>query len=364
MKSILKIQHTNGLWLKPWEWAAVLAVTLIVVWGVLPWWHARHLNIDLPKDFRLSYKLRDDYLLYKSVAAKVVETHPALFIGDSVVWGMYVKNDHTLPAILNAKCGGEEIGNLAVDGLHPVVMESLMREYGKDICDRVVYVYLNPLWMTSPLYDLSGDGELAINHPRLLPQFSGKPACYHASFDDRCKAVWERMIDFEALLHHVRVAFLDNKDVKNHLAKQPDKPLCKQLSLNIEPLETGHSNDSKITWEDAGIAEQDWPWVPLDESRQWRSYLNTLKLLKKRGNVVIAVVGTVNPFMQTTVSLEKYHAWRAEALKRLKDDGYKTIDLPELPSEEYGDASHPLAAGYERLADFMMNNRSLHIQEP
>ena len=364
MKSILKIEHTNGLWLKPWEWAAVLAVTLIVVWGVLPSWHARYLKIDLPKDFRLSYKLRDDYLLYRSVAAKAVESHPALFIGDSVVWGMYVKNDHTLPAILNAKCGGEEIGNLAVDGLHPVVMETLVRKYGKDICDRVVYVYLNPLWMTSPLYDLSGDGELAINHPRLLPQFAGKPACYHVSFDDRCKAVWERMIDFEALLHHVRVAFLDNKDVKNHLAKQPDKPLCKQLSLNIEPLEAGHSNDSKITWEDAGIAEQDWPWVPLDESRQWRSYLNTLELLKKRGNTVIAVVGTVNPFMQTAASLEKYHALRADVLKRLKDAGYKTVDLPELPSEEYGDASHPLAAGYERLAEFMMNNHSLHIQEP
>ena len=362
MKSILKIQHTNGLWLKPLEWTAVLIITLAVVWLALPRWHERHLSIELPKDFRLSYKLRDDYLLYKSVAAKVVETHPALFIGDSVVWGMYVRNDHTLPAILNAKLGGEEIGNLAVDGLHPVVMETLMREYGKDVCDRVVYVYLNPLWMTSPLYDLSGDGELAINHPRLLPQFIDKPACYHASLEDRCKAVWERFIDFEALLHHVRVAFLDNQDVKTHLAKQPDKPLCKQLSLNIEPLEIGHAYDSKITWEDAGIAEQDWQWVPLDESRQWKSYLNTLELLKKRGNVVVAVVGTVNPFMQTAASLEKYRAWRADALKRLKEIGYKTVDLPELPSEEYGDASHPLAAGYERLAEFMMNNDSLKIQ--
>ena len=164
------------------------------------------------------------------------------------------------------------------------------------------------------------------------------------------------------MLHHVRVAFLDNKDVKNHLAKQPDKPLCKQLSLNIEPLETGHPSDSKITWEDAGIAEQDWPWVPLDESRQWRSYLATLELLKKRGNTVVAVVGTVKPSMQTAASLEKYRALRADALKRLKDNGYKTVDLPELPSEEYGDASHPLAAGYERLAEFMMNNDSLNIQ--
>ena len=78
MKSILKIQHTNGLWLKPLEWAAVLIITLAVVWLALPRWHERHLSIELPKDFRLSYKLRDDYLLYKSVAAKVVEMHPAL----------------------------------------------------------------------------------------------------------------------------------------------------------------------------------------------------------------------------------------------------------------------------------------------
>ena len=99
MKSILKIEHTNGLWLKPLEWAAVLCITIAVLWLALPRWHARRLQIELPKDFRLSYKLRDDYLLYRSVAAKVVETHPALFIGDSVVWGMYVRNDHTLPAI-------------------------------------------------------------------------------------------------------------------------------------------------------------------------------------------------------------------------------------------------------------------------
>ena len=102
--------------------------------------------------------------------------------------------------------------------------------------------------------------------------------------------------------------------------------------------------------------------MPLDESRQWKSYLATLELLKKRGNTVVAVVGTVNPSMQTAASLEKYRALRADALKRLKDNGYKTVDLPELPSEEYGDASHPLAAGYERLAEFMMNNDSLNIQ--
>ncbi len=31
MKSILKIEHTNGLWLKPLEWAAVLCITIAVL---------------------------------------------------------------------------------------------------------------------------------------------------------------------------------------------------------------------------------------------------------------------------------------------------------------------------------------------
>ena len=118
MKRILKVQHANGLWLRPREWAAVLPLVLAVLWLALPRWHARRLDVELPKDFRLSYKLRDDYLLYRSIAEKAVRTHPALFIGDSVVWGMYVRNDHALPAVLNAKRGGGEIANLAVDGLN------------------------------------------------------------------------------------------------------------------------------------------------------------------------------------------------------------------------------------------------------
>ncbi len=354
-------KYTNGLRLKPWEWAAALCATLAVLWLALPCWHARHLRIELPGNFRLSYKLRDDYLLYRSVAARAVQSYPALFVGDSVVWGMYVRNDHTLPAIVNGRLGGEAVGNLAVDGLHPVAMETLLRKYGGDVRGRVVYVYLNPLWMTSPLYDLSGDGELSVNHPRLLPQFIGRPPCYHATLDERCGTVWERLVDFEALLHHVRAAFLDNQDIKAYLAKQSGSPLFRRVSLHIEPIETGHAVDSGITWEDAGVAEQDWPWVRLDSSRQWRSYWNTLELLKKRGNDVVAVVGTVNPHMQTAASLEKCHALRADILRRLEDGGYRTVDMPELPSEEYGDASHPLAAGYERLAAFMEDNGSFDI---
>ena len=40
---------------------------------------------------------------------------------------------------------------------------------------------------------------------------------------------------------------------------------------------------------------------------------------------------------------QKVAAW-------LKSDGILSISPALLPSEEYGDASHPLSAGYARLA--------------
>ena len=62
---------------------------------------------------------------------------------------------------------------------------------------------------------------------------------------------------------------------------------------------------------------------------------------------------SINPHMQTPASLARYRKLRAAAMEELARQGYRMVDLPELPSEEYADASHPLAAGYRRLAKFM-----------
>ena len=265
---------------------------------------------------------------------------------------MYVRNDHTLPALLNRELGREAVANIAVDGLHPVAMETLMRHYGDAIRGKRVYLYWNPLWMNTPLYDLTGEGDFSINHPRLLPQFDRSIRSYHPGFRDRCQATLERLVSFYGWLHHLRVVCFDNGDFKKHLVRHPDENPLKKLRGELTPIETEH-NDGRFDWKQSGIKPQDWPWVDLDASRQWSAYLAAAQLLREQGNEVFAVIGTINPHMQTPASLARYRKLRAAAMEELRREGFRIVDLPELPSEEYADASHPLAAGYRRLAKFM-----------
>ena len=346
--------NTNGLHLGVRELLCVLIVAVALVWGVLPSWHRHALQVTLDKDFRFSYALRDDYLLYRATVKQACQEFDTLFLGDSVIWGMYVRNDSTLTACLNRAAGEEKYGNLAIDGLHPVAMETLLRNYAGDLCGKKVYLYLNPLWLNTPLYDLSGEGETSINHPRLLPQFDFSLKCYHGTLQERCNAQRERLLDFYALLHHWRVCFFDNRDFKSWIAKHPGENPLSLLRMEISPLEEGHSSNSTVDWYESGIAEQDWPWMALEDSRQWRAFQQCLWILQKRGNDVTVLVGSINPHMQTAESLAKCRALREEMQGRLEKDGVSAILLPELPSEEYGDASHPLAAGYRRLADFLV----------
>ena len=353
MGKLKKIPATsNGAVLTPLELILTLAAVALAVWIALPAWYWHRIEVKTPEDFRLAYTSRDDYELYDRVVGKLCEKHDTLFLGDSVVWGMYVKNDHTLPAYLNRELGRDVVANIAVDGLHPVAMETLMRRYGGAIRGKRVFLYWNPLWMNTPLYDLTGEGDFSINHPRLLPQFDLSMKSFHPGFRDRCQATLERLVPFYGWLHHLRVASFDNTDFKKHLVRHPDENPVKKLHREFTPVETEHQ-DGRFDWKQSGIKPQDWPWVALDASRQWKALLATAKVLRERGNDVVVVIGTINPHMQTPASLKRYYALRAAAMAELQRQGYRVVDLPELPSEEYADASHPLAAGYRRLAKFM-----------
>ena len=183
--------NSNGAVLSPRELLFTGIAVLLLLWGVLPVVYSAREKVVLDKDFRLAYRFRDDYHFYRKVAAEVCRQYPAVFLGDSVIWGMYAANDRTLPACINRKLKKEEIGNLAIDGLHPVALLTLVREYGTAITGKKVLLYLNPLWFNTPLYDLTGTGDLSVNHPRLLPQFDLSIKSYKPAFRDRCMAALE-----------------------------------------------------------------------------------------------------------------------------------------------------------------------------
>ncbi len=348
--------NADALSLAPRTLMITAAVVLVIVLGIVPWYAGARQDPRIGDDFRLAHDLRDDYWGYRHAARKVCERYPAVFIGDSVIWGMYVDNANTLTSLLNRRLGREAFGNLAIDGLHPVAMETLVRYCGNAIRGREVYLYWNPLWMNTPLYDLSGDKEFSINHPRLLPQFDRRIKSYRASLDDRVGAFLDRHIAYRGFLHHCRTAFLDNEDFKTRLAKHPAENPLKQCSFTFDPGEKKKNANSRVTWKQAGIPKQDWPFVAMDKSRQFRSFRAVIRELESRGNRVRVVLGTLNPHMQTPESLARYRKLRAEVAAELARSRVECIDLPELANEEYADASHPLAEGYRTLADFMLKN--------
>ena len=346
--------NSNGLFLHPWELLAVMVVLLALAWGVLPHWHQGKLKINLDENFRLSYQLRDDYLLYRTIVREASTKYDDLFLGDSVIWGMYVRNDSTLPAMINQKLGRKTCGNIAIDGLHPIAMKTLVKQCVKYIRGKRIFLYFNPLWVTSPDYDLTGEGDTTVNHPRLLPQFDFQLSNYHGTLKERCNAKLEQTLDFYAMLHHLRVCFFDNRDFKTFIARHPGENPLARIHLEVSPIETGHSSNSTMDWYESGIAEQNWPWLDLTASRQFKAFQDTAQMLCKNGNEVVILLGSINPFMQTPECLERYRWIMAQAEEKLRMPEVKLVVLPELPSEEYGDSSHPLATGYERLANCLL----------
>jgi len=111
------------------------------------------------------------------------------------------------------------------------------------------------------------------------------------------------------------------------------------------------------------IPRENMPWVDLAGSVQWSSFRRTVAPLQKRGNSVMVLVGPFNEHLLKDPSRVKY----AE-LKRGIEEWLKERKIPyaapgPLPSEQYGDASHPLSAGYALLAKELVSSGFLVAAE-
>jgi hypothetical protein len=105
-----------------------------------------------------------------------------------------------------------------------------------------------------------------------------------------------------------------------------------------------------VAWFDQGLEPQDLPWIDLDTSLPWRAFRDMVERLESRGNRVFVVVGPLNEHMITPDSQERYYALRQQVEQWLSNRRIPFTLPPQLPSDEYADASHPLSAGYARLA--------------
>jgi len=340
---------SNCVRLSPREWLIIgIIFSALLCFGPMLW--ERIEKFEPAPDYRLPYELSSDYWLYNRYCRWACSRYDTLVIGDSVVWGHFVSKDNTLSYYLNQNAGRNQFANMGVDGIHPVALAGLLKYYGRDIKGANVILHFNPLWMSSRKHDLQIDKEFHFNHPRLVPQFTPDIPCYKDSYSRRMSAVVERYVPFLSWASHLKITYFESMDLSTWTVEHP---------YNLPKFEIQNSKfEIPRPQGTAGIAKQDFQWVELGTSLQWRFFRQSVEMLKARGNTVFVLVGPFNEHICKGKSIDTYRKMKSEIKAWLRQNNVPYYMPEVLPGELYSDASHPLSEGYAMLAKELFENES------
>jgi hypothetical protein len=339
---------SNSVRLTGWQWLGVGAfATLLVIFAPVLW--SRVEPFPAGPDYRMPHDLGNDYWLYERWAGLAAGRCDTVILGDSVVWGEYVTRQETLSHDLNELAGREHCANLGLDGAHPLALTGLVEHYAAAVSGKTVVLQCNPLWLSSPRADLQDDKATDFNHPRLVPQFAPRIPGYKEEVSPRLGVVEEQHVPFSSWTNHLQQAYYDRAGVPDwtleHPYDNPLRPLTRALPTADDP-----PRHLPQPWYKSGITPQDYPWVDPETSLQWRAFRRVVEVLRRRGNRVFVLVGPFNEHLLTPESRQRYQAVKEAVVAWLRAEHVPHLAPPPLASEESGDASHPLAAGYAALA--------------
>jgi hypothetical protein len=347
------------------QWLAAILIFLGCV-TLIPaiWKHAERFTTGT--DYRIPYALSSDYWLYQRRLQRLTDGTRVPVIGDSVIWGEYVRPDGTLTHYLSLDAGRPGLFvNCGLNGIFPLAMEGLIANYGGSLQHRKVIVQYNMLWMSSPEVDLSSQKEATFNHTTLVPQGFGEVPCYAADASTRLGAVAERRIGFFGWVKHVDITYFDQLSLPLWTMEEDDEdpPQCSHAWTNPlapitmvvpgepanDPLR-GPSSRRHRPWNSRGRQATHFDWVSLGRSLQWRAFQRTIKMLQDRDDNVFVIVGPFNEWMVSTDERAAYRQLRNGIGAWLQAQGIAYVAPETLPSDLYADASHPLTGGYALLA--------------
>lgn len=350
---------SNEIRLSLRQWIIVLVTVLAVLFALPRVWKAIE-PFEPGSDYRIPNAVSNDYWVYERLIEKAMAQKKIVVIGDSVIWGEYVAPDQTLSHALNEGDRDKRFVNGGVNGTHPLALEGLVRHYARNLTDARVILHCNLLWMSSPERDLQTRQEISFNHPRLLPQVTRRIPAYQASVSRRLGVVFDRRSRFRTWVQHLRVAWFESLDLHTWTIEHPYENPLGQISRHL-PQPSSELRHQPISWRERGIDRQDLPWIELDASRpslQWEAFKNTVVRLKERRNHLFVVVGPFNEHMLTDASRKRYGELTQRVNVWLRRKQILHTIPPLLPSDEYADASHPLSAGYTRLAGHIRESPS------
>jgi hypothetical protein len=357
-------EFSNSIQLTGGQWAFVGIFTLAMILFTPSLWKQVQ-TFEPATDYRIPHELSNDYWLYDRWSRLATEQYDWLLIGDSVIWGEYVTPNQTLSHYLNDRAGGQRFANLGLDGADPVALAGLVEHYAQRVASKNVLLHCNPLWMSSPRRDYQDEKYFDPSHSRLLPQFSSRIPGYKEDISTRLGIMVERRVPFSSWTSHLQTAYFGGTDIPNwtreHPYENPVEPITKGLPSPDESL-----RHLPIPWFKSGIPKQDYPWIELTgdpPSLQWEAFQRTVRILQQRGNHVFVMIGPFNEHLLEPESLERYQEVKTTIVNWLEDSRVAYLAPAALPSDLYGDASHPLAAGYANLAEHLIKGGVLSPQD-
>jgi hypothetical protein len=362
---------SNGIRLTLREWLGVGLFTVLFA-GFAPALWKQVEPFTLQPDYRMPHEppgpnqITEDYWLYERFAGLAAERFDTLLIGDSVVWGEYVTPPETLSHYLNEGTGRERYGNLGLNGAHPLALTGLVETYAGRVAGTNVVLQCNPLWLNSSradLADLQDDQTTDFNHRRLVPQFVPNIPSYKDEISPRLGVLVERHLPPGSWANHLQQAYYDRSDIPSWTVEHPYDNPFKPLTRGLPALDHTRRHPPQ-PWYRSGIPKQDYPWVSPEMSLQWEGFRRTVEVLQRRGNRVFVLVGPFNEHLLTPESQQRYQEVKAAIVGWLEKQHIPYAAPPPLASELYGDASHPLAAGYAELARQLLKERSFQRVNP
>jgi hypothetical protein len=340
-------ENSNPIRLAWREWAIAALLCLGALYLLPTLWPSAGTHLSR-RDYRLPGELSSDYWMFGKWCEYAHAGYQAAVLGDSVVWGQYVRSDDTLAHHLNELTGKDAFANLGVDGLHPAAMAGMIAYYGRGIVHRSVVLHLNPLWMSSAEQDLQAKSEERFNHPKLVPQVLDRPAAYAPTPAEAAQAVLEGRVPFFRWKEHLKIAYWEGMGVQEWSLENPYVVIPKgrgpDSSSGDEP------GSEPLSWRKRGIAPANLPWVEAARSYQWQSFKRVVTELRSRGNRVFVVLGPFNTHALTPESRTRYQALAAAMEQWLEQEKIPHYAPRLLPTDLYADVSHPLGDGYREIA--------------
>ncbi len=357
----------SDLRLTPVQWLVALLI-LVPLLGGAPWLWTHLERFDTGPNYRLPYDLSRDYWLYQRRLRQTVAPTDVLLMGDSVIWGEYVLRNGTLSSFLNSEQqpGGRfHFINAGVNGMFPLALEGLARNYASIPSGQKVFLNCNLLWMTSPQADLSSSKQEHFNHSRLVPQFYPRIPCYRADAAERVGAWIQNQLPLLGWVNHLQDAYFNQKSLPGWTLSDdggdpPNYPNSwrnpfAQISWVVpsEPAidpQRGPDSPRHRPWSTQPQGNTQFEWVALDASLQWAAFQRLTLAFRDRGNPLFVMVGPFNEHMLARDNLPACRTLRDGISAWLTANNIPHWTPDPLPGELYADASHPLTDGYRRLA--------------